>query len=75
MRVSAHTFACVRGCMCACVLLCVDAFEVELLWLLSEYICWFKWLKGSILMGNLACVSVRVCVCEFVSVVSYSCWL
>ena len=60
--------------MCACVFLCVGAFEVELLWLLSEYICWFKWLKGSILMGNLACVYVYMCVCVCVCVCVYV-WL
>lgn len=52
-----------------CVFVCVEAFEVELLlWLLSEYICGIKWLKGSILMGNLERVCV-VCVYCFGGIV------
>lgn len=34
----------------------VKGFEVELLWLPSEHMYCVKWLKGSILMGNLVCV-------------------
>lgn len=56
-------------CMGMRLLVCVEAFEVQLLlWLLSEYISWLKWLKGGILTGQ---CSVCLCVCSIFSVCGF----